>query len=236
MDKINSVIRSNNMSESEINHLYSTILRAWYEKNEMYRYNKVQNFTLNQMDKFEISFTGEYFVLLLFNDKFIKKCSELDMMVDNIYEYFSLKYPINYDYRLIDPVYFSLFFYDLLDKIIDIKYDEINIKEIKLLRKNSLAVGMEMSERFKALVDKNYKMYSPFKSNLIINTPEQRLNNAFESIKENGYGYNNQYAIFYNDEPYLRDGQHRIASLKYLYGNIDIKIIRFYLKDNYFYE
>lgn len=236
MDEINSVIRNNNMSESEINHLYSIILRAWYEKNEMYKHDKLQSFTLKQMDNFEISFTGESFILLLIGNKIIKKDNDLDKIVDNIYEYFSKIYPINYDYRLIDPVYFSLFFYDLLDKIIDVKYDEINIKEIKLLRKNSLAVGMEMSERFKALVDKNYKMYSPFKSNLIINTPEQRLDNAFKSIEKNGYGYNNQYAIFYNDEPYLRDGQHRIASLKYLYGNIDVKIVRFYLKNNYFYE
>lgn len=236
MNEINSVINSNNMNESEINHMYSIILRAWYEKKEMDKHNQVQNFTLKQMDNFEISFTDDHFVLSSMDNMIVKKYSDLETLVESIYDYFAKKYPVNYDYRLIDPVYFSLFFYDVLDKIVDIKYDEINIKDIQLLRKNSAAVGMEMSERFKALVDKNYKMYSPFKSNLIINTPEQRLNNAFNSIEKNGYGYNNQYAIFYNDEPYLRDGQHRVASLKYLYGNIDIKIIRFYLKNNYFYE
>lgn len=148
---------------------------------------------------------------------------------------FKKKYPINFDYKLIDPIYFSIFFYDLLDKIVKVKYDNINISKIKLLRKNASAVSMNESERYKALLDKNYKMYSPFNSNLAIHSPRDRLDNALKSISNNGYGYNNQYAIFYNDEPYLRDGQHRVAALKYLYGDIDIKIIRFYLKENFFY-
>lgn len=202
----------------------------------MHKCGKIQSFTLKQMDNFEISFTGEHFVLLIMKNQIIKTDSDIDKIVNNIYNYFTKEYPINYDYHLIDPVYFSLFFYDVVDKIIDVKCDKINISEIRLLRRNSLAVCIDESERFKALVDKNYKMYSPFKSHLVINTPEQRLNNALASVLKNGYGYNEQYAIFYNDEPYLRDGQHRIASLKYLYGNIDVKIIRFYLKNNYFYE
>lgn len=236
MLEINNIIKINNMNEQDINHLYSIILRAWYELLEMRKCNKIQSFVLNQMENFEISFTGEHFVLSIKKTQIIKDESDMDKIVDKIYKYFSEKYPINYDYRLIDPIYFSLFFYDVVDKIIDIKYDKINISDIKLLRKNSFPVCMDQSERFKALVDQNYKMYSPFKSNLIINTPEERLNNALISILNKGYGYKEQYAIFYNNEPYLRDGQHRIASLKYLYGDIDVKIIRFYLKNNYFYE
>lgn len=47
---------------------------------------------------------------------------------------------------------------------------------------------------------------------------------------------NNQYIVLYNNEPYIRDGQHRASSIKYLYGNVKVKVIRFYLKNNYFYE
>ena len=129
-----------------------------------------------------------------------------------------------------------MFFYDLLDKIIDVKYDKINIKDIKLLRKGLKPVSINESERYKALIDSSYEMYSPFKSNLFIDTPRDRLNNVLNIVKENGYGKNDQYAILYNDEPYLRDGQHRVSALKYIYGDIDIYVIRFYLKDNYFYE
>ena len=153
-----------------------------------------------------------------------------------IYQYFKDEYPINYDYKLIDPIFFSLFFYDVLDKIEKVNYDVINISDIRLLRYKSKPVSMDESERYKALIDENYEMYSPFNSNLTIETPKQRLKRSLKSIKEKGYGYNDQYAIFYNDEPYIRDGQHRVAVIKYLYGDIDIKIIRVYLKDNYFYD
>lgn len=222
--------------EKKIAHMYSIILRGLYEYKNMKLNNRTKKFNLCQMKEFDISFKENNFdikirdIILNFN------VDELNKLSEEIYDYFKEKYPINYDYRLIDPIYFSLFFYDLLDKIIFVKQDTINIAKIKLLRKNANAVGMKESERYKALIDENYDMYSPFNSNLIINTPRERLDNALKSVKKNGYGYNNQYAIFYNDEPYLRDGQHRVAALKYLYGDIEINIVRFYLKDNYFYE
>lgn len=222
--------------EKTIAHMYSIILRGLYEYKNMKLNNRTKKFNLCQMKEFDISFKENNFdikirdIILNFN------VDELNKLSEEIYDYFKEKYPINYDYRLIDPIYFSLFFYDLLDKIIFVKQDTINIAKIKLLRKNANAVNMKESERYKALIDENYDMYSPFNSNLIINTPRERLDNALKSVKKNGYGYNNQYAIFYNDEPYLRDGQHRVAALKYLYGDIEINIVRFYLKDNYFYE
>lgn len=231
---INKYIKGFN--EKSIAHMYSIILRAWYEYKNMNLKKIKKNFKLQQMKAFEISFKNNNFEIKIKNNLIKLNINELNNLSEEIYDYFTNKYPINYDYKLIDPVYFSLFFYDLLDKIILVKYDTINIGKIKLLRKKSNDVNMEESERYKAIINENYDMYSPFKSNLVINTPRERLNNAFESIKENGYGYNKQYAILYNDEPYLRDGQHRVAVLKYLYGDIDITVVRFYLKDNYFYE
>lgn len=225
-----------NYDYNDINHIFSIILRAWYEKNKM-EIKKINNsFKICQMNNFVVNYNTILFEFVLNNNITKISLKEMDKMVDYIYEYFSLKYPINYDYRLIDPIYFSLFFYDVIDKIIDVEYDIINISDIRLLRKGTLPVTMEKSERFRALVDKNHKMYSPFSSNLICETPEKRLENILISIKDNGYAYNGQFAIFYNNEPYLRDGQHRVSAVKYLYGDIDIKILRFHLKNNYFYD
>lgn len=226
---------TNNFNELDINKSYSILLRTNYEIENMNKKNNKSNFSLKQMD----NFTVEYDDLVVINVKeksFKINTKELNKYCEKIYDYFNKKYDYCYDYRKIDPIYFSLFFYDVLDKIISIKEDTINIKDIMLLRYKSNPVKLEESERYKALIDKSYKMYSPFKSNLIIETPEERLNNIYESIKNNGYGMNEKYAIFYNDEPYIRDGQHRVSVLKYLYGDIDIKIIRIYLRKNYFYE
>lgn len=220
-----------NYSKKDITHIYSIILRANFElikQND----NDIP-FELRQMDNFIIRYNKGF--NLMFDNK-IFTINSLNKLTEYIYIYYEKEYPIDYDYRLIDPIYFSLFFYDVIDKIIMVKEDIINIKNIKLLRYNSEPVTIESSERYKALIDKNYKMFSPFKSNLICETPEERLNNILKSIKEKGYGYDNQVAIFYNDEPYIRDGQHRVSAVKYLSGDIDIKIIRFYLKGNFFYE
>lgn len=222
-----------NYNEKNIVHIYSIILRANYEL--MKQKENATKFELKQMDNFIIRYNND-FELILNNKIFFLKEDKIRSLVNYIYEYFNDKYPIEYDYKLIDPIYFSLFFYDLLDKIIKVKIDVINIKDIRLLRYKADPVTMENSERYKALLDKTYKMYSPFKSNLVSETPEERLNNILNSIKEKGYGFKNQLAIFYNNEPYIRDGQHRVSAVKYLYGDIDIKIVRFYLKDNYFYE
>lgn len=219
-----------NYNRKDIAHIYSIILRTNYE---MIKHNN--SFELNQMGNFNIKYNNG-FEFMLDNNIFKITKEKIKELVNYIYDYYEKEYPINYDYKLIDPIYFSLFFYDLLDKIINVKEDTINIKDIRLLRYKSNPVKMEDSERYKALLDKNYKMYSPFKSNSVNETPEERLQNILKSIKEKGYGYDNQIAIFYNDEPYIRDGQHRVSVVKYLNGNIDIKIIRFYLKDSYFYE
>lgn len=227
---------NNRFGDKEIAHMNSIILRMWYEYINMKMDNQDLKINLKQMDNFEIMYNNNIFTLKFF--QIIIKINEkqLSFLVNQIYEYFEKKYPVDFNYKLINPIYFSLFFYDLLDKIIKVKYDNINISEIKLLRENSVAVNIEESERYKALLDKNYKMYSPFPSNLKIDTPRRRLEKNLKYILQKGYGYNNEYAIFYNNEPYLRDGQHRVAILKYFYGNIDIKIVRFYLKDNYFYS
>jgi len=234
VEKIESFVI--NKSDKCVAHIYSIILRAWHEEKYMRSKNIKKDFCLRQMEGFQISFKDRYFKLNIDNNIIVLNINDMNNLSEYIYEYFKIKYPINYDYKLIDTVYFSLFFYDLLDKIIDVKYDKINIKDIKLLRKGLKPVSINESERYKALIDSSYEMYSPFKSNLFIDTPRDRLNNVLNIVKENGYGKNDQYAILYNDEPYLRDGQHRVSALKYIYGDIDIYVIRFYLKDNYFYE
>ena len=235
MKKLINYINTN-YDKKDIAHIYSIILRANYEYENMKQSNKIKPFKLTQMDNFTIEYSNNHILMIFKNETFNINIKKLEEIINYIYKYFNQNYPINYDYKLIDPIYFSLFFYDLLDKIIDIKYDQINISDIKLLRYKSEPVKLEESERYKAMLDKNYKMYSPFKSNLIQESPEERVEKILKSINKNGYGFNNKYAIFYNDEPYIRDGQHRISAIKYLYGDIDVKIVRIYLKDNYFYE
>lgn len=238
LNEINKLIKKLKFTKTEVAHIYSIILRCWYELKYMESKNNIINFELNQMKRFKIYVKEEKIYIKLSYEKELElNKRELNLLADQIYDYFSNVYPINYDYRLIDPIYFSLFFYDVLDKIEKTKYDTVNIKDFRLLRKNSCPVTMELSESYKALINgNNSKIYSPFKSNHIIDSDSERLKTSVESIQKNGYPFNNQLVILYNNEPYIRDGQHRVAVLKYLYGNIDVKVVRFLLKDNYFYD
>ena len=52
-----------------------------------------------------------------------------------------------------------------------------------------------------------------------------------DSVKQNGYPYNNNYIVLYGDDNIIRDGQHRASCLYYLYGNIEIPVMRLHFKD-----
>lgn len=52
----------------------------------------------------------------------------------------------------------------------------------------------------------------------------ERRNNILKSVKENGYPYQNNYIILFNNQQIIRDGQHRAAALLYLNGNISVPI------------
>lgn len=58
---------------------------------------------------------------------------------------------------------------------------------------------------------------------------EKRLMETLESIKKNGYPFQDQYLVLFNGEHTIRDGQHRAAILAYLYGlDKKVKIMRFH--------
>lgn len=235
LSKVCVLLDKNNFIQSEVNHALSIILRAYDEIQYMILKGKNIKFELKQMKGFTVSYDTFYVSLIMGSEKLCFQYDKFEHLVEEIYAYFQNKYPINYDYKLIDPIYFSLFFYDLLDKIVDVKYDIVNVSDFKLLRHNSAPVSMEESESYKALINNGKRIYTPFKSNHIIDSDYDRLKASLNSIKENGYPYHDKLVILYNDEMFIRDGQHRIAVLKYLFGDVDVKVVRFYLKDNYFY-
>ena len=61
----------------------------------------------------------------------------------------------------------------------------------------------------------------------------QNLNKLKKSIEQNGYPFNNDMIVVFGDQPYIRDGQHRAAILRHLYGNIKIPIVQLLFKEGY---
>lgn len=115
------------------------------------------------------------------------------------------------------------------------KLQKISIEGVKLSRlscivhskygskRNSLKlVPIHKTPAFKYLEGKTaaFKSYEQFNYFNVSN--ESRLLKTFESIKRNGYPFNDQHIVLFNGQDIVRDGQHRAAILAHLYG-LDFK-------------
>ena len=229
-EKICWIKEKNKINEIDFIHVISIILRCYSEIEYMQNKNKyLNNFTLNQMKNFKIEKCYERINFTFNSETLVLSNVELNILVEEIYSFLEKNYPIGYNYKLIDPIYMSLFLYEFIPRITNTKVDEIEVNDFMLLRKNSNPVPLECSESYKALQKGECVIYTPFNSNHLIDSDYDRLMETLSSIKKNGYPYLGKYIILYNDEPYIRDGQHRASVIKYLYGNIKIPVLRIYI-------
>jgi hypothetical protein len=128
-----------------------------------------------------------------------------------------------------------------LKNLIDIKIEEITLSELKFVVNSSsrryvnfkykYTISQLPAYKYLKQLSDDFKNYSQYNYLGIDN--ESRIKCLLDSIKENKYPYNENYIILFNNENYVRDGQHRAAILAHLYGqDKKIKIIRFYFSNN----
>ena len=146
----------------------------------------------------------------------------------NIYDYLNNKYPLGIDFKNIDPVYLSLFLWKKLDSIDSICYDDVYLDDLYLPSNGNL-IRLTETDVYKTLLGYNVNIIKKFNSNHVSQSSQQRVFDMLNSIKKNGYGFNHQFVILYNDENVIRDGQHRACCMRFLYGNIKIKVMRIML-------
>ena len=70
--------------------------------------------------------------------------------------------------------------------------------------------------------------------NLISQNNRQRLLDIFHSVRNNGYPFNDEYIILFNDQNIIRDGQHRAASIYVMAPDAVIPIQRWIFFNNLF--
>ena len=217
-------------TEEELNCILSSFLRAIDELVYMYQKGRVKDCSM-------LSKTSHLTVYNHNNDIIVRGsvantigCEELLQSKPKIIQYFQRQYPCGIHYESIDPIYLSLFLYKELPFITRTKTGKMHLDEMMLLRRNSAPVPLTESESYKALLAGSpCSIYSPFDSNHVVDSDYQRLSEVLKSIQMNGYPLNDRLITFYNDENYIRDGQHRAAVLKYLYGNKEVPVLRLYL-------
>ena len=138
-----------------------------------------------------------------------------------------------------DPVFLSSIAPWLLD-LERVEEDTISLEDILVnIPKKYKHVNFESiksSKDYKAMQGdcKEISKYNSFDH--IGQTGIERLNDIVESIKEYGYPFKNKRMVFFNDSNVIRDGQHRAAVLRYLYGSREVPILRLYFRgDKYSY-
>ena len=134
-----------------------------------------------------------------------------------------------------DPI----FLHDISHMLKDletVKYDKIKLSSIIVSTNGLFKVPkwsrLKESRVFKALSGNFSENNNYEQSNLINQTNQERVDNVKSIIEQKGYPFNNEYLVFFNNQNYIRDGQHRAASLLIDKGDIEVPVIRLFFKDD----
>ena len=134
-----------------------------------------------------------------------------------------------------DPI----FLHDISHMLKDlktVKYDKIKLSSIIVSTNGLFNVPkwsrLKESRVFKALSGNFSENNNYEQSNLINQTNQERVDNVKSIIEQKGYPFNNEYLVFFNNQNYIRDGQHRAASLLIDKGDIEVPVLRLFFKDD----
>lgn len=225
-------------SEFEFNFFASNIIRIYEEVKFLKEKHFVIEDNVSIVDnKYDNMFLRAFFLnnIIIVNcnyGKFEFEIEEVDQVYDYYCECINYCYKLSFDIRKIDPIYLSIFLWKRINKIKYICIDYTYLDDLYVPLGKSDKRRLEETDVYKTfLYGKKYCIDSVFNSNHVNESSYDRTLKIFNSIKNYGYPYRKQYIILYNNEDLIRDGQHRACSLKYIYGNIKVPVMRIFLSD-----
>lgn len=140
-----------------------------------------------------------------------------------------------FDCNKIDPVFLSLLLAKKMKHLKSVSIDHVVLGDLIVNHRNGLGFleyeKLEKSRAVRALQGDSRKNDGFRRSHHIGQTSQQRLEAMKRSVSENGYPYDGQYIVLYEDQMLIRDGQHRASCLYADKGNIEIPVMRLYFDD-----
>lgn len=130
---------------------------------------------------------------------------------------------------------------DLLPNLERIEIEEVELSKLKCVQNKVFHYDLKLSKLSKIKDVPAYKYlhgekeeFIAYKQHNYFNTDnEKRLLTMQESIKSNGYPFNNEYIVLFNGQDIIRDGQHRAAILADQFGlDYKVKAMRFHFTGN----
>lgn len=135
-----------------------------------------------------------------------------------------------FDIRKIDPVFFAVMLWPRLSDLVGVSYDQVSLGKM-LAPVHSKIVPLPESmgvKAIKGLSAENNRVSR--RSHHIGQSDNERMAAIMESIKTNGYPYNENYIVMFGDDTIIRDGQHRASCLYSLYGDIEVPVLRLHFQ------
>lgn len=158
---------------------------------------------------------------------------EFTTFTEKLYDLLNLEYTKNlFDLRAIDAIYLEHMLGADLPYFTGWKYDVCRISDLKIFDKKNLSeVFMKDCD---GLELRRFADSPALPTNFLLESNETRFRKILSNIMTNGYPHDNKFIIVYNDEMTVRDGTRRLSCLYFLYGDIEIPIMRLKFSFNHY--
>lgn len=111
-----------------------------------------------------------------------------------------------------------------------VSYDTMRLSEMLIDTKNLIGLPVfrkiEYSRVVKSLKGNPKEDDKHKQENFYLQSNRQRTMEVYESIKQNGYISSEKAIVFFNSQPIIRDGQHRAATMWYMYQDMELPVLR----------
>lgn len=229
-------------SEIETIEIMVSLLRARFEieylkERKPRAFQSTERMSLVVLEKkiygLKVVLAKENIIVLLFGSNPIKyNHKTFYEQCEMIYEQLSKVYGQGViDYKVFSPTYLEHMLGIDIPSIEKVEYSKQNILSLFFYdRRGPQKVRIIEHELFEQLKSGNIK--SGWKStNHIFEDNEERIRNVLSEVSDKPETY---CAVVYGDEDVVRDGTHRLACMYYLYGDIEVPIIRVYVSNPFY--
>lgn len=184
-------------------------------------------------DSYSLEVLDSVIVCELLGKKFL--IHEYELAYENILFSLESNFMIrNLDYNNLDVKYLTAMLGVDLLQLRSATIEEQSLEDLRCFSStNPYGVKIQESRYYKQIVNNIWDDSFIHNNNYPLQKNSDRLLAIIKSIKMEGYNQE-KYIIVYNDELIIRDGEHRAAILYYLYGNINLKVLRLRFTTNYY--
>jgi protein-tyrosine phosphatase len=214
--------------------LFSEILRF---KNEVEFSKAHEELTYSSGDGFACYYSGleKKYKFSFCNHEISLSQYEIDSLSKEILLFLNNQYAKgSLDFFNIDPIF--------IERQLGIDIPFIETAEIQTIKLSELRCfssgnknGIPIKDgRYYKMLTEGTSLNELPASNHIHETNSERLKTVLSTMKTGMYSKNDQYIVVYNDSNVIRDGEHRCSCLYYLFGDIEVKIMRIKFTQNFF--